>query len=118
MRTTIGILLLFFSTTFLLHSQDRVKKQIRIQKATAPIKLDGLLDETSWQQADIGKDYQQQFPSDSIKAIAQTELRFTYDDKFLYIGAKMLNPGPRTYVTPSLRRDFRGGGNDMFVIAV
>ena len=116
MRITFSILLLIFSTTFNLQSQEKEKKQIHIQKATDAIKLDGLLDETSWQNAEIGKDYHQQFPTDTILANSQTELRFTYDEKYLYIGAKMINPGPRSYVTPSLRRDFRGGGNDMFVI--
>ncbi len=116
MRITFSILLLVFSTAFNLQSQEGEKKQIHIQKATDAIKLDGLLDELSWQNAELGKDYHQQFPTDTILAVSQTELRFTYDDKYLYIGAKMINPGPRTYVTPSLRRDFRGGGNDMFVI--
>ncbi len=112
MRTSLSILLLVLSLAI----QAQERKQIHIKKTASSIKLDGLLDDLAWQGADVGKDYQQQFPTDTVKANAQTELRLTYDDKFLYVGAKMLNPGPRTYVTPSLRRDFRGGGNDMFVI--
>ena len=93
------------------------QKEIRIQRAVDVIQLDGKLDEQSWQIADVGSDYYQNFPTDTVLALAQTEIRFTYDERFLYVGAKMINPGPRAYVTPSLRRDFRGGGNDMFTIA-
>ncbi|OEJ99725.1 hydrolase [Roseivirga misakiensis] len=108
-------------TTFLLclccaTSFAQQRKQVRIKKATDPIILDGLMTESTWQVADIAKDYQQNFPSDSISANALTEMRFTYDDKYIYIGAKMYNTGANDYVTPSLRRDFRGGGNDMFVV--
>ncbi len=107
------LILLLFSCTIAL-GQNR--KQVRIQQATDKIVLDGLLDEQSWLNADLASDYAQNFPSDSIAAQAITEMRFTYDDKFLYIGAKMYNTGSTEYVTPSLRRDFRGGGNDMFVV--
>lgn len=79
------------------------------------IRLDGNLDEQSWQLADVGSDFHQNFPTDTVMADAKTEIRFTYDDKFMYIGAIMYNSGPSAYVTPSLRRDFRGGGNDMIV---
>ena len=95
--------------------QGQVHKEIHIKKAIDPIRLDGNLDEQSWQLADVGSDFHQNFPTDTVMADAKTEIRFTYDDKFMYIGAIMYNSGPRTYVTPSLRRDFRGGGNDMIV---
>lgn len=100
-------------TTPLLAQQH---KEIKISRATDPILVDGKLDESTWQKADIGSDFHQNFPTDTVLANAKTELRFTYDDKYLYIGAIMHNPGPREYVTPSLRRDFRGGGNDMIVV--
>ena len=112
MRLCIFILLFLPS----LHLTAQERKQIRIKRATDQIKVDGLLTEGSWLEADLGDGYYQNFPTDSVLANAKTELRLTYDDKYLYVGAKMINPGPRTYVTPSLRRDFRGGGNDMFVI--
>lgn len=97
-------------------TQAQERKQVRIQQAEDKILLDGLLTEASWKKADLASNYYQNFPSDSISAQAITEMKFTYDDRFLYIGAKMYNTGPSNYVTPSLRRDFRGGGNDMFVV--
>lgn len=94
----------------------QVHKEVHIGRALDPIVVDGKLEEKTWQAADVGKDFHQNFPTDTVMANAKTEIRFTYDDKFLYVGAIMYNDGPRTYVTPSLRRDFRGGGNDMIVI--
>lgn len=85
---------------------------ITIQRSIAPIKLDGILDETDWQKAEVATNFRQYFPYDSSAANAQTEIRLTYDENFIYIGAKMHNLGPRSYVTPSLRRDFRGEAND------
>lgn len=106
--------ILFGLTCFISYGQDQ--KQIRIKQATDKIILDGLLNEETWKNADLASDYQQNFPSDDVAAQAITEMYFTYDDKFLYIGAKMHNTGASKYVTPSLRRDFRGGGNDMFIV--
>lgn len=112
MRYWIFLLSIFYC--FSLKAQE--KKKVHIKQATDPIEVDGLIDEASWQQAEIASGYSQNFPTDTLAAQAITEMRFTYDDRFLYIGAKLYNTGGSNYVTPSLRRDFRGGGNDMFVV--
>lgn len=93
------------------------QKRIHIKKAISDIKIDGKLDESSWEQAEKSSGYWMNFPTDTLLASTQTELMFTYDDKFIYIGAKMYNVENPGYVTPSLRRDFRGAGNDMFTIS-
>lgn len=89
---------------------------MKIKRAEDEIIVDGLLEEATWKNADVADGFQQNFPTDGIDANAITEMRFSYDDKFIYIGAKLYNTGPSKYVTPSLRRDFRGGGNDMFIV--
>lgn len=113
MKATYFTLLLFIS--FGAFAQQ--PKDVSIQQSKVEIKLDGQLNEAAWQSAQIATGFQQNFPTDTIAAIAKTEIRFTYDDKYLYIAAICYNSSEdATYVTPSLRRDFRGGGNDMFVI--
>lgn len=106
--------LFFCLSCFISYGQEQ--KRVNIRQATDKIILDGLLNESSWKNGDIASNYQQNFPSDTLAAQAITEMQFTYDDRFLYIGAKMYNTGASKYVTPSLRRDFRGGGNDMFIV--
>ncbi len=87
---------------------------IVIRRSSAPIVLDGVLDDVAWQTTEVASDFRQYFPYDSSLANAQTEIRLAYDEQFIYVGAKMYNSGsgPRKYVTPSLRRDYRGEAND------
>ena len=57
----------------------------------------------------MADDFMQYFPADSIPAVSGNEFMMAYDDEFLYFAAKMYNIDPdRKYVTPSLRRDYRG----------
>jgi hypothetical protein len=88
------------------------QSSITIKRSTGPIVLDGQLDDAGWQNTEVASQFRQFFPYDSSLANAQTEIRLTYDDQFIYVGAKMYNLGPRKYVTPSLRRDYRGEAND------
>jgi hypothetical protein len=109
----IFIILLFFGVV-----EASLSQGILIKKATSPIELDGILDEVDWQVADVANNFWQFFPSDTSLAMAQTEVRLTYDDRFLYISARVNSLGPRNYVTPSLRRDFRGEGNDGISVVI
>lgn len=80
-----------------------------IKKATKPIVIDGALDEAAWTETQLVQDFYQYFPSDSALADSKVEIRMTYDDQYLYVGAKMYNLNDdRTYAVPSLRRDYRG----------
>ncbi len=93
--------------------------QYRIEKTETPIVVDGSIDEAAWQEAQMLTGFVQQFPIDSLPASSQTEVWLTYDDKYLYFAAKMYNQSnDREYVTPSLRRDFRGGSNDAITITL
>ncbi len=98
----------------LLSGQDR--PELYIKRASGAIVLDGVLDEADWLQADVATNFMQYFPFDTSLANVQTEVRMTYDDNFLYFGAKMYNLSKdrqrKEYVTPSLRRDYRGEAND------
>lgn len=74
------------------------------------------MDEADWQSAQVASRFMQYFPYDTSLAKGQTEVRLMYDHENIYLFAKMHNLGPRTYVTPSLRRDFRGEANDGFTV--
>ena len=106
------LLLLFFSS-MLVHLLAAQNDSYHIKKATEKIELDGNLEEQDWKLAQTATDFTQYFPFDTVKADSQTEIRLTYDDQFLYFGAKMYNlENNRQYVTPSLRRDYIGEAND------
>jgi hypothetical protein len=90
-------------------------QNLTIKRTSAPIQIDGDPSDEAWLAADSAYQFTQNFPTDSLYASAQTVVRVLYDDDFVYVQGKMYNlPGGRKYVTPSLRRDFRGAANDSF----
>lgn len=89
---------------------------LHISKTTDRITIDAEMNEPVWKTAEVATKFKQYFPFDSSYAKAQTEVRMTYDDNFIYVFAQMYNLGKGQYVTPSLRRDFRGEANDSFVV--
>ncbi|MEQ8304805.1 MAG: DUF5916 domain-containing protein [Cyclobacteriaceae bacterium] len=87
---------------------------IHISRTSEKVKVDGVLDDEVWKVAEKSGDFRQYFPADTSKSIVKTEMQLAYDNNFIYIAAKMFNidGGPGSYVTPSLRRDYRGEAND------
>lgn len=108
-------LLVFIQTCILL---DLNGQDLQINRATSPILVDGIMDEATWETAEIADGFMQNFPYDSSAAIAQTEVRMAYDDDFVYLIAVMQNNGPSSYVVPSLRRDYRGDAYDGFTLVL
>ncbi|MBC6995030.1 carbohydrate binding family 9 domain-containing protein [Lewinella lacunae] len=78
---------------------------------TQNITLDGQLNEADWLRSSPATDFWETFPADTSRVKDQTEIYFGYDDKNLYVGAKCYVQG-FNFVIPSLRRDYRAGGND------
>jgi hypothetical protein len=107
----VGIVSLFFFSSSVKAQEYYEDPQVTLNKTTEKIIIDGQLDEAAWFSGEPAKDFWQYFPQDTTLANPQTEIYMTYDDKFLYIAAKCYSIG-NDYITPSLRRDFRAGGND------
>ena len=105
---------------FVLPSIEGLAQQpgLHIKRATGNIVVDGEMKEADWIDADVANQFKQYFPFDSSYSKVNTEVRMTYDDRFIYVFATMYNLGPRKYVTPSLRRDFRGEANDAFTVTL
>lgn len=93
---------------------------IWVKKTTTSIKIDGVLDE-AWNQAAVAKDFWQYFPMDTALAWNPTEVRLLYDDQYVYYLAIAKNRIPDvmgSYVTPSLKRDYRGEANDAVTFTI
>jgi len=80
-------------------------------QVSSPPLIDGVLDEEMWQKCTPAKDFWDNFPSDSTLSETPTEIYFASDGEFLYVGVRCSSLGSN-YVVPSLRRDYRAGGND------
>ena len=66
-------------------------KQLQAVKTDQPPKIDGRLDDASWQTAVVATDFIQKFPLTGKPASARTEVRILYDNTAIYIGAKMFD---------------------------
>jgi len=105
-----NLIFLLFLTSFYGYSQVN-KKTVHVKYINKEIKIDGVLDEDSWSIVKPATDFFEYFPTDTVQAKAQTEIKFLFDDRNLYVGIKV-NAKGKNYVIPSLRRDFRAGGSD------
>ncbi|MCG5643414.1 carbohydrate binding family 9 domain-containing protein [Flavobacteriaceae bacterium LSUCC0859] len=100
----------FFCLPLLVLAQETEKK-IFVKLINEPIVVDGDLSEPIWQEAGAAENFQQYFPSDSILAKQQTQIKMLYDNSTLYLGVTVYSSGDQ-YIIPSLQRDFRAGNND------
>ncbi|MBA4746969.1 MAG: carbohydrate binding family 9 domain-containing protein [Muricauda sp.] len=75
------------------------------------IKVDGILDESVWETSESANNFHQYFPSDTTLAGQQTDIKMVYNSTTLYVGIRLDTEGDN-YVIPSLKRDYRAGGND------
>ncbi|NQZ77273.1 MAG: carbohydrate binding family 9 domain-containing protein [Ekhidna sp.] len=106
----------FYCVSLILAAQS---ESIEIRRANGQIQIDGDPTDGSWTLADSAFNFTQNFPTDSLLAKAQTVAKILYDDDNIYVLGVMYNlPDTRKYVTPSLRRDFRGAANDSFSVVL
>ncbi len=81
------------------------KKVFRVEnnRAKEEIKVDGILDEAVWQSQEMATDFYQKIPYFDKGANPRTEVRFSYDDTYLYMAAICFQEEP--IVIQSLKRD-------------
>ncbi|WP_337251725.1 hypothetical protein [Maribacter halichondriae] len=77
-------------------------RSFTVKFISEPIVADGILDEPIWQTAESANDYWQYFPTDSVRAGQQSEVKILYDDKNIYIGVKANSVG-QNYALTSLK---------------
>ncbi len=102
------VILLVISTSSTLFSQ---KKEVNVNFTNEEILIDGSLEESSWLSSLPATNFWQYFPTDTLQATNQTEIKFLYSDKTLFVGIKIYAPKD-DFIIPSLERDFRAGGSD------
>lgn len=96
-----------------------VQPVVEAQRAVGSINVDGRLDEADWSQGIAVADFFRQEPRQGGPIRYETEVRFLYDDKFLYIGAWCHDTtGVKGIRVQDLRRDFEWGENDIFGVAL
>jgi len=100
--------LLFLLCAQMMFSQMKLdRKTITTTRIINPPKLDGILDDEVWKNAEIANNFVVFRPDNGVKVKAEygTEVRIVYDDDAIYISAKMLDPNPKEIPMEFATRD-------------
>ena len=115
----IFILLLFVFIPLTLFAQKKNEdRQYNIHRTKLPVKIDGIMEDSVWQQAETATDFFQVLPMDTSKAFVRTEVKMLYDDQYIYLLAINYEKVEGNYMVESLRRDFSFGKNDNFLLFI
>lgn len=117
-----AIVFLLFSTLF--YGQETgndgvVRKQITAKRLSAPIKIDGIIDEEAWNGAETAQNFVERNP-DNGKPEPQemkTKVKILYDDTGIYFAAEMDDPHPENIKKELVERDDIGN-DDFFGITI
>ena len=98
-------IIVLFSVQVGLAQQDKVIEAI---KNGEPPKIDGVLDEKTWDKAVSAENFTQYRPYNGKEASFNSEVKIIYDDQAIYFGAVFYDPNPDSIYTELGDRDFRG----------
>ncbi len=114
MKFRLTILCICVLSMSLLNAQD--KRRLNIKRTSEAPKIDGVLDDAAWQDAEIATDFIQFRPEMGVTLPdhQKTLVRLTYDDNAIYIGA-YLKDKPEDIQRQFTSRD-NFGNNDFFLV--
>lgn len=117
-----SFVIFLFSISYTLHSQENInanRKKIKTTRVTKAPKIDGVLDDEAWKNAEIAKDFIVFRPDNGSKApeTHKTEVKVIYDDDAIYISATMLDPDPSKIPMEFTNRD-NFGQSDVFEVMI
>ena len=91
-------------------------RTINARETKAAIKLDGVLDEPAWRDAEAARGFVQSEPRTGQPASEETEVRVLFDGATLYIGAYLHDREPGRLVVNDIKKDFREEDQDDFEV--
>ncbi|MDZ7659064.1 DUF5916 domain-containing protein [Fodinibius sp.] len=109
-------LIFLLSISLYAHAQTEERRTISAQQIKgSQINIDGKLTEDIWEKTSYATDFIQREPNEGAEATEQTKVAFAYDDKALYIGARMYSPKPKKIQAQLSRRDNTGNAERLVV---
>ncbi|MBM3778508.1 MAG: carbohydrate binding family 9 domain-containing protein [Acidimicrobiia bacterium] len=94
------------------------KQATAVRVAAGAIRLDGRLDDRAWQEAPPITDFVQKEPIEGAPPTEAMEIRFVYDDRALYIGARMYSRNPGAIQAPMGRRDNVAAQSESIIVSL
>ncbi len=97
-------------------AQTPVKKEYTATRISSHPKIDGVLDDSCWINIPVATDFVQSDPNPGLSSRLKTEVKFVYDNSFIYISAMMYDTHPDSILRELSKRDnvFYGPNADAF----
>ena len=111
----VGLFLLLVILIPGLHATASGQDAVKLNRITAPVEFDGVPDEEAWTSASIFPLIMQK-PVYGSQPTEVSEVYIGYDDKFLWVGARLFMKDPSKILEVSKRRDEDLRGNDAFSV--
>ena len=113
-----AIIVILLSPLFLLAQPPTPQEQKTVHaiRASGPISIDGVLEETAWQEEGYS-DFTQSDPTDGAQPTEKTKVWVAYDEKYLYVAARLYDSQPELITSRLGRRD-DFVDSDWFIFAV
>lgn len=111
MRLVFTLLFTLFCVN--LYAQDTLRTYTT-KRVTSPIKIDGVLDDEEWKDAEIANDFVQNQPYQGEKANQRTEVKILYDNIGIYVGAMLYDSSPDSILHELAIRDAQNINADHF----
>jgi hypothetical protein len=100
----------------LVHTDGRIPPAITAVRVNRPPRIDGVLDDDVWNSATPVSGFRRDSPNDGASAAERTEVRIVFDDRALYVGARLRDSQPEAISRRLDRRDTFEGFNDEFFV--
>jgi hypothetical protein len=97
-------------------AEDPKPVTVRAYRLTQPLVFDGRLDEGIYQTIEATPPFRQQEPQVGELATEQTEMWVLFDDRNIYVSARMHDSAPDRMIADEMRRDASVYNNEHFVV--
>ncbi|HIP37512.1 MAG TPA: hypothetical protein EYG85_11735 [Crocinitomix sp.] len=111
------MLKLFLTLLFLcLFAPINAQKHLKATSINAKIKIDGVLDETYWNETETATDFIQTEPVFDAKCSQKTEVKVIYNQTSIFIGATLYDVSKDSITTTLSNRDDYGNADNFTVV--
>lgn len=102
----LAILLIFILQSVFAQKDSLIKrKDYQITRATKTPHIDGVLDDATWENANIIDNFSQNYPRENGPVTQRTEVKMVYDNTALYIAANLFDTSPDSIMKQLGNRD-------------
>ncbi len=107
MKLSYRVLLTFILISFSFLAQ----KTVSGKRTNHAITLDGMILEVAWDEAETAGDFINNYPNPGVSSPYKSEVKFLYDDQYIYIGAKLSDNRPDSIIAFLSERDDYGNAD-------